>query len=857
MYTLLSGLYTQWSRKEEFNVVILGLDNAGKTTLLERIKATYTTGRTLSPEQIGPTIGLNIGKIELQSVRLNFWDLGGQRDLLRIWSKYYTECHGVIFVIDSTDEGRIQDVKDAFGQYKMVISSDLIEGVPVLMLANKADMPGALSVADVKERFNDVAMKLGARDSKVMAVSALRGEGVRDAIDWLYVRLDRNREAMAPSKAKAKAPASKPSATGPQISPYAVFRAAEAPAPQGCSHLAELKHDPPGAGPEFTQAAKDLVHNFREAVRHSLGYLNRSQLQITKKIALTALSKKGDEDEETSGKKRKKPSGVDTEIQAIEQVFCIKEKHLHTHLDSKGHTFAVDMGHHNLYCRLCKDYVYDIDFDRIIHSERFRIDNIVSKFKGVKRVRCQEWSPSIEEAKTIKRLSTPAKKCSGLRGLRNMGSTCFMNVVLQTFMHNPLMRLHFMSDKHNQDLCKYKIAKQVCIACELDNLYAQFYSGQSTPYGPTSFLYSMWKSNAALAAYAQQDSHEFFMSVLNLVHNSCSGLLEHNQNSTSCKCIIHTVFAGSLQSDVTCQKCHNITTTHDPIFDLSLTIRHSKSSKSGKSGSKKKSSAPGGGPSLDASPGDLKAELKVKGKDEHSEKLTAYQCGNPECAKTEHALQSAPSTPGTPSKEIESIKHVTVKTLPPVLAIQLKRFEHSGQGSKVETFVKIPLELDMTPYTTRSVKARTKKNKKDASGSKKHSSKQLLPFDPQTDSVPEYRYSLFAVINHQGKLETGHYTAYVKCRGDWFFFDDHNVQLSSQKDVLNSKVYMCFYVRENHMMSPSVIIEGQESLCNVNYSDGPSGGKGKVTELTNAMIEDELMASAEVSPTRDFYDNAN
>ncbi|KAI8836374.1 ADP-ribosylation factor family-domain-containing protein [Chytridium lagenaria] len=190
MYTLLSGLYTQWTRKEEFNVVILGLDNAGKTTLLERIKATYTTGRTLSPDQIGPTIGLNIGKIELNSVRLNFWDLGGQRDLLSIWSKYYSECHGIIFVIDATDESRIQDVKVAF---ENVITSDLTEGIPVLMLANKSDKPGALTVANVKEVFNQIALKLGARDSKVMAVSALRGEGVRDAIDWLWVRLDRNR----------------------------------------------------------------------------------------------------------------------------------------------------------------------------------------------------------------------------------------------------------------------------------------------------------------------------------------------------------------------------------------------------------------------------------------------------------------------------------------------------------------------------------------------------------------------------------------------------------------------------------------------------------------------------------------
>ncbi|KAJ3100362.1 ADP-ribosylation factor protein 3 [Phlyctochytrium planicorne] len=54
-------------------------------------------------------------------------------------------------------------------------------------------MPGAMSVSDIKDIFNQIALKLGARDSKVLAVSALQGEGVRDAIDWLNVRLDRNR----------------------------------------------------------------------------------------------------------------------------------------------------------------------------------------------------------------------------------------------------------------------------------------------------------------------------------------------------------------------------------------------------------------------------------------------------------------------------------------------------------------------------------------------------------------------------------------------------------------------------------------------------------------------------------------
>ena len=82
MYTLLSGLYRALTQKEEFSVLILGLDNAGKTTFLESAKTTFTKGyRGVNPSKITATVGLNIGNIEADGVVLNFWDLGGQEEL--------------------------------------------------------------------------------------------------------------------------------------------------------------------------------------------------------------------------------------------------------------------------------------------------------------------------------------------------------------------------------------------------------------------------------------------------------------------------------------------------------------------------------------------------------------------------------------------------------------------------------------------------------------------------------------------------------------------------------------------------------------------------------------------------------
>lgn len=114
MYRLLTGLYAQYTEKEQFFVLILGLDNAGKTTLLDKIKQIYSHSQ---PGVINPTVGLNLGKVDVKRARINFWDLGGQSSLRSIWDKYYDDCHAIMFVVDSTDRDRIEDVKSTLGTY--------------------------------------------------------------------------------------------------------------------------------------------------------------------------------------------------------------------------------------------------------------------------------------------------------------------------------------------------------------------------------------------------------------------------------------------------------------------------------------------------------------------------------------------------------------------------------------------------------------------------------------------------------------------------------------------------------------------------------------------------------------------
>jgi ADP-ribosylation factor related protein 1 len=131
-----------------------------------------------------------VGRVDRGNTRLSFWDLGGQTDLQSIWASYYAECHAIVFMIDSTDQERLDEVKAVFDR---IISNDEVEGVPVLMLANKQDLSDAVKVEDIKQTFNQIALKLGARDSRVLPVSALKGTGVDEAVEWLYTRLLRNK----------------------------------------------------------------------------------------------------------------------------------------------------------------------------------------------------------------------------------------------------------------------------------------------------------------------------------------------------------------------------------------------------------------------------------------------------------------------------------------------------------------------------------------------------------------------------------------------------------------------------------------------------------------------------------------
>lgn len=219
MYHLVKSLYLHATSKEEYSVLLLGLDNAGKTTLLEQIKSQYASHSAPHEPKLKtvPTVGQNVSLIDLPELYLRIWDVGGQHSLRKLWQSYYSSAHAIVFVIDSTDIGdadienlaKLDEQEESDGRLsecKMVLedvlNNEATEGVPVLVLANKQDREDCVEVVRIKEglvrKVFEGEKGQNVRDSRVLPLSALTGTGVKEAVEWLCSRIKWNKEARPP-----------------------------------------------------------------------------------------------------------------------------------------------------------------------------------------------------------------------------------------------------------------------------------------------------------------------------------------------------------------------------------------------------------------------------------------------------------------------------------------------------------------------------------------------------------------------------------------------------------------------------------------------------------------------------------
>lgn len=159
----------------EMRVLMLGLDAAGKTTVLYILKL----GQPLSAI---PTVGFNVETVTFKNVKFSIWDVGGQDKIRPLWRHYYTGTQGLIFVIDSSDRERLDEAKQEL--YKITMDRGMSD-VPILIFANKQDMPNALKPIEIQERLELSRGPLEKRNWYVQPATATTGDGIYEGLAWL------------------------------------------------------------------------------------------------------------------------------------------------------------------------------------------------------------------------------------------------------------------------------------------------------------------------------------------------------------------------------------------------------------------------------------------------------------------------------------------------------------------------------------------------------------------------------------------------------------------------------------------------------------------------------------------------
>ncbi|SJX61000.1 related to UBP8-Ubiquitin-specific protease component of the SAGA complex [Sporisorium reilianum f. sp. reilianum] len=566
------------------------------------------------------------------------------------------------------------------------------------------------------------------------------------------------------------------------------------------------------------------------------------------------------------------------------------DSHMIQHLRTKKHALAFDLMYGHVFCADCNDFVQDPLLQSIQRHETCRVNqNVVGQQYGPAKTTVETLFPPSDTAAAMAKFyetDTSSVTCRVPRGLRNMGATCYMNVIIQAFLHNPLLRNYFLSDRHNPSLCN---GAKTCLACEMDKIFSEFYSsdpgalagaapgsgGASStasaaasaaappgaivaasaaggsengasgpaakgPHGPTSFLYCIWVDQASseLGQAGQHDAHELFISALNSIHTALTSraleraslpsfaydhsdatnlLFDHFEGGggsghqsedegmgghggtpmglgggagggggvAGCPCVVHRTFAGQLQSDVTCQRCGKVNTTRDPMLDLSLDVRPESmrrrdANDGGVNGSHVKSKLATAKPAgLNGSGANGDAE-----QEQHLTICLQRYCSEEKLGNNDYACTACGGS-------ASATKQLSLYRLPPVLCIQLKRFEHTSAAAKIDTKVRFPVVLDVRQFSTAEIRA-PDENAAAAANDATSSKDSGLLANPDPEA---YLYDLFTVVVHEGSMNTGHYTNFSKWRGSWYRFDDDKVHATSEAHVLQARAYQLCYRR--------------------------------------------------------------
>ncbi|KAL0404522.1 UNVERIFIED_CONTAM: ADP-ribosylation factor 1, partial [Sesamum radiatum] len=186
MGIVFTRLFSSLFGNKEARILVLGLDNAGKTTILYRLQM----GEVVSTI---PTIGFNVETVQYNNIKFQVWDLGSEIGITVVsghiftgtsllpepyWRCYFPNTQAIIYVVDSSDTDRLVVAKEEF---HAILEEEELKGAVVLLFANKQDLPGALDDAAITEALE--LHKIKNRQWSIFKTSAIKGEGLFEGLD--------------------------------------------------------------------------------------------------------------------------------------------------------------------------------------------------------------------------------------------------------------------------------------------------------------------------------------------------------------------------------------------------------------------------------------------------------------------------------------------------------------------------------------------------------------------------------------------------------------------------------------------------------------------------------------------------
>jgi ADP-ribosylation factor-like protein 3 len=173
--TLLRNLRKQ--KNNEAKLLVLGLDNAGKTSCVKALADQPIV-------DVMPSQGFHVKEMIQEGFKLTVWDIGGQRSIRQFWGHYYENTDALIYVVDSADKRRVEETGIALAE---LIAEEKLAGVPVLVFANKQDLINAMDAKELAEALT--LANIHDREWQIQPCSAMTQEGLQEGIAWVLKKI--------------------------------------------------------------------------------------------------------------------------------------------------------------------------------------------------------------------------------------------------------------------------------------------------------------------------------------------------------------------------------------------------------------------------------------------------------------------------------------------------------------------------------------------------------------------------------------------------------------------------------------------------------------------------------------------